>query len=93
MRRLEQSERPYKLGTGIFEALTPNMFFNIKQCKRTRYFRKQIMKYSKSIIINPHSMREGEFIREMINFIIAVAAQVVGNLLCEWLYSKRKDDN
>ncbi len=31
--------------------------------------------------------------RELINFIVAVAAQVVGNLLCKWLYSKKKDDN
>lgn len=38
-------------------------------------------------------MRGGENMRELINFIVAVAAQVVGNLLCKWLYSKIKDDN
>ena len=65
----------------------------MNQYKQTRYFRKQIMKYNKIVIINPHSMRGGEFMRDVINFIIAVAAQVVGNLLCKWLYSKRKDDN
>ena len=31
--------------------------------------------------------------QELINFIIAVSAQVVGNLLCKWLDSKKKDDN
>ncbi len=35
----------------------------------------------------------GENMQELINFIIAVSAQVVGNLLCKWLDSKKKDDN
>ncbi len=30
-------------------------------------------------------MRGGEFMRELINFIVAVLAQVAGNLLCKWL--------
>lgn len=46
------------------------------------------------VIINLISMRGGEIMRkELINFIIAVTAQVVGNLLFKWLYSKIKDDN
>lgn len=46
------------------------------------------------VIINLISMRGGEIMRkELINFIIAVTAQVVGNLLCKWLYSKIKDYN
>lgn len=49
--------------------------------------------YNKYVIIALISMRGGEFMRELINFIIAVTAQVAGNLLCKWLYSKLKDDN
>lgn len=46
------------------------------------------------VIIDLISMRGGENMREvLINFIIAVSAQVAGNLLCKWLYSKIKDDN
>ncbi|EGC82211.1 hypothetical protein HMPREF9290_0836 [Anaerococcus prevotii ACS-065-V-Col13] len=38
-------------------------------------------------------MEGGESMQDLINFIIAVSAQIAGNLLCKWLYSKKKDDN
>lgn len=30
-------------------------------------------------------MEGGEFMRDLINFIVAVSAQIAGNLLCKWL--------
>lgn len=51
------------------------------------------MKYDIYVIITSISMEGGEFMRDLINFIVAVSAQIAGNLLCKWLFSKKKDDN
>ena len=53
----------------------------------------RIIEYNKIVIIYPLAWKGGENMQELINFIIAVSAQVVGNLLCKWLDSKKKDDN
>lgn len=45
------------------------------------------------VIITLISMKGGDFMREVFDFIIAVAAGAVGNWLCKWLDGKRKDDN
>ena len=37
-------------------------------------------------------MRGGDFMREVFDFILAVAAEVVGNYICKWLDGKKKDD-
>lgn len=38
-------------------------------------------------------MRGGETMREVFDFILAVAAGVAGNYICKWLDGKKKDDN
>ena len=45
------------------------------------------------MLSSAHRVGGGDFMQELINFIIAVAAQVAGNLLCKWLDSKKIDDN
>lgn len=45
------------------------------------------------VIINLISMRGGEIMREFLEFILSIAASVVGYYICKWLDSKIRDDN
>ena len=45
------------------------------------------------VIIDLNSMRGGEIMREFLEFILSIAASVVGHFVCKWLDSKIRDDN
>ena len=52
------------------------------------------MKYNIHVIITSISMEGGEIVREILEFILAVAASIVGYFICKWLDSSiNKDDN
>lgn len=38
-------------------------------------------------------MEGGDFMREVLDFILAIIVQVVGYYLCKWLDGRKKDDN
>lgn len=52
-----------------------------------------ILKYSINVIIALISMRGGEFMWRVIDFILDVIVQVLGNYLYKWLNDKINDDN
>lgn len=49
--------------------------------------------YNKYVIIALISMGGGEIMRRVIDFILDVAVQVLGNYLYKWLSDKINDDN
>lgn len=53
-----------------------------------------ILRYSINVITVLISMRGGEIMCILLEIIIAIIAQVIGNYLCKWLDSKiKKGDN
>lgn len=52
-----------------------------------------ILKYSINVIIALISLRGGESMRRVIDFILDVVVQVLGNYLYKWLNDKINDDN
>lgn len=53
----------------------------------------KIKGYNIRVIIALISMRGGEFMWRVIDFILDVAVQVLGNYLYKWLNDKINDDN
>ena len=52
------------------------------------------MKYNIYVIITSISMEGGKIMQRIIDFILDIVVQVIGNYLYMWLYDKKnKDDN